>query len=193
MNTAAFSTAIIGSVLVISAYIIVFGNETATSYTQSRFWVNIRQDTAASLVPLQLLAAFGFITFVIEACGVITPDAEPKQGVLTYTYALTICLAAFTLSSALWPFAARSYLDHRDTRILAGANVAANTSEKLAATLTATCLVIAAISAIVMTAGAFEGDMRPQAVIGVLFFANVVVLADGVGWNSKMLYSAFSS
>ena len=53
-------------------------------------------------------------------------------------------------------------------------------------------LVVAAIMAILMVAAAFEDDMNPVGLYGVLAFATIVVLVDGVGWNAKLIYSHYN-
>ena len=50
-------------------------------------------------------------------------------------------------------------------------------------------MVLAALVAIVMTAGAFEADLEWPAVVGVLVFSCVVVMSDSEGWNAKLIHA----
>lgn len=193
---------IIGSAAVCVAYIDVFGNETEESasasastalsksnssndgdaYTNSRFWIGISQDTAMVIWPLQLMAAAGFVVFV--AC--LFMDARKRhgviadKGVLSYLNggASVIIFSVFFLCSYYWPYATRDYLD-------------GGSSSGWDMTRTSLSLVGAAISAMLMVAGTFEAGMHPMAICGVLAFAMVVVLADGVGWNAKLIHSHY--
>lgn len=177
-DIASLIVVIIGSIAVISSYIIVFGNE-EDGYTTSRFWVGIPASTATSIIPLQLIAAIGFFMFTVYALGIVAPS--PTVGILSYQngYVTTVLYAMFFIASTIWPFATLSYLNEKKA-----------TSPSAVHLLGVVCpLLIAAISSILFTAGAFEADMHPVAVVGILLFSNVVVLADGVGWNAKLIWS----
>lgn len=177
-DIASLIVVVVGSIAVISSYIIVFGNE-EDSYTTSRFWVGIPAPTATSIIPLQLIAAIGFFMFTVYALGLVAPS--PTIGILSYHngYVTTVLYAMFFIASTVWPFATLSYLNEQKTA-----------SPSVVYLFGAVCpLLIAAISSILFTAGAFEADMHPVAVVGILLFSNVVVLADGVGWNAKLIWS----
>jgi len=127
-----------------------------------------------ALIPLQFIAGFGYIVFILYASGVA--EKRPQQGILTYLngHILTLSIWIFSIASILWPILTLWYLDkgpHTLTRAL----------------LPAGSLVLAAVAAIVMTAGAFEADLKWPAVIGILAFSSVVVLADAIGWQSKLI------
>lgn len=165
-----------GSVALAWSYARVFSGE-GGDYVGSRFWVGIPRATATALVPMQLLAAVGFLAFVPFATGIA--GRAPRTGILSYAegYASTALFAVFFAASIAWPYAARSYLDEK-------AVGAATAADLLGAVFP---LVVAAVCALLFTAGAFEGDMHPVSVVGVLLFSTVVVLADGVGWNAKLI------
>ena len=164
--------AVIGGICVISAYYLVFKDETG-SYTDSRFWIGIPPANASSIIPLQALAAIGYVLFILGLAGHI--GKRPTAGILSYSNGTVgiWLIVAFSLASTLWPFATRWYLDGE-----AGA---------ARAIFPVSTLLVAAIAAILMVAGAFEGDMHWISTLGILMFANVVVLADAVGWNAKLL------
>ena len=158
-------------------------------YTHSRFWIGISSDTAMVLWPLQLLAGTGFVAFTAslfldayrrrdEAPGI--GRAIAHKGVLSYMNGgVTVAaFAVFFLCSYMWPYATRDYLDGGGESTWDMARVALS-------------LAGAAISVVVMVAGAFEADMHPVAIWGVLAFATVVVLVDGVGWNAKLIHSHY--
>ena len=163
-----------GSIAVMWSYYRVFGTE-SSSYATSRFWIGIPANTANAIMPLQIIAGIGFIVFTIRALGL--SGSSPTVGILSYYngFATTMIYAAFFIASTVWPFATRYYLDNKGTTMQL---------------LGVVCpLIIAAVSSILLTAGAFEADMDYSAVIGVLVFSNVVVLADGIGWNAKLIWS----
>lgn len=166
----------VGGLAVVLSYAVVFAGE-RSSYLDSRFWAGIPPSTAAVLVPLQVLAGVGFVVFTLHATGLV--GRSPGTGVLSYLhgYATTVLYAVFMASSVAWPFTARTYLDARD----AGE---ATTLQLLAVVGP---LVLAATSALLFTAGAFEATMHPTAIVGALAFATVVVLVDGVGWNARLI------
>ena len=167
IDTPALVSAGIGGSLVLLAYVIVFRNE-KESYVKSRFWVGINESTATALIPLQLAAAIGYIVFILYASGVA--DKRPQRGILTYLngYSLTLSIWVFSIASILWPFSTQWYLDGSQTLHRA--------------LLPASSLILAAVAAIVMTAGAFEADLRWPAILGIIAFSSVVVMADAVGW-----------
>lgn len=177
-DIASLIVVVAGSIAVISSYISVFGNE-EDSYTTSRFWLGIPASTATSIIPLQLIAALGFFMFTGYALGLVAPS--PTVGILSYHngYVTTVLYAMFFIASAVWPFTTLSYLNEKKT-----------TSPSFVHLFGVVCpLLVAAISSIVFTAGAFEADMHPVAVVGILLFSNVVVVADGIGWNAKLIWS----
>ena len=53
--------------------------------------------------------------------------------------------------------------------------------------LTCSCLWISSIAVMLLVAGTFEADPPFYALVGILLLANVVVLADGVGWSSRCI------
>jgi len=158
----------IGSLAVIATYLYVFSQEDE-SYLISRFWVGIPRQTATALVPLQAAAAVGYIVFLGQA-------VHAESGLLTYLEgrALAALVATFSAASVAWPLATRWYLDGQPTVARAMAP--------------ATSLVLAALAAIGMTAGAFEADLHWSGVIGSLIFANVVVLTAVVTMDFASLY-----
>ena len=184
-----------GGVLVGTAYWDVFGREPAKppgdkgdGYTNSRFWLGIRQDTAMLLWPLQLVAGLGFVVFVTY----LLIDARRRRGtiaekgILSYLNggAAVLIFAAFFVSSYIWPYATKDYLDSADSS-------ANGRGDGWCLVYVSLSLAVAAVSAILMVAGAFEANMHPLAVWGVLNFALVVVLADAVGWNAKLIHGHY--
>lgn len=169
----------LGCVMVVASYAHVFSGEAGT-YTASRFWVGIPQKTAAALVPLQVAAAVGFLLFVVPITGMVEGQ-QPRRGLLTYMrggYAAAAIFAVFFASSSAWPYAARIYLDAHES----------GDARWWQAALPVAALSAAALSAIAMVAGSFEADMPAYSCVGVVVFASVVVLADAVGWNAKLLH-----
>lgn len=176
IDVPALILAAIGGAAVLVAYYGVFKDE-KDSYVESRFWIGIHRSTATALVPFQVTAAFGYIVFLLYASGVA--GTRPQQGILTYGggCGLAASVTTFSLASVLWPILTKWYLDDGPLTLSR-------------ALLPASSLVLAAAAAVVMVAGAFEANLRWPAIIGVLAFSSVVVMADGVGWQSKLLFKA---
>ena len=168
---------VLGGFAVVLSYVLVFRTETA-GYTASRYWLGTTPvATASALIPLQIAGGLGFLVFVACVTGCVG-NTVPTRGILSYGngFVCTATVAIFLAASSAWPFATQRYLD-----LTPDARAWSDAAGPVAA------LVAAALSAIVMVAGAFEGDMHPAAICGVLVFAMVVVLADGVGWNSMLI------
>ena len=186
---AALATATLGGVGVVISYVLALRNEPPGAYTESRLWVGIPAQTAQALVPLQLVAAVGYIVFTAEVTGLSHwlglrdgSHKKPERGLFKHDHVLPACFAVFSVASMAWPWLAVAYADAKGT-----------SSARSLALSAAFSLILAAVSAICMVAGAFEADQSQFAVLGVLAFATVVVLADGVGWNARLLVVALSA
>ena len=172
IDNAAIIATLSGAFAVLLTYYLVFRNE-QSGYFNSRFWLEIPETTTRSLFyGLQIPAAFGYLTFVSYATGLM--GKRPQEGILQYwdKKGLTLMICVFSLASVAWPIFTKSYLDNN------GGVIPPVIS-----------LVIASVAAILMTAGAFEADMEWPAILGILVFSTVVVMADGVGWNAKLLHN----
>lgn len=176
---------VVGGVAVCWAYVEVFSKENE-SYTNSRFWLGISPDTATALIPLQLLAAIGFVIFVSTLILGAFKDKNKRfaaNGILGYLngFACVIILFLFFACSVVWPFAAREYLNSQQ-------NDPEGRGSVWWLSATAGSLFTAGAMAILMVAGAFENDMHFAAIYAVLIFSTVVFLADAIGWNAKLIY-----
>ena len=164
--------------LVLYSYYDVFSSETQ-NYINSRFWLGLDSESVKFIIPLQILAMIGFIIFIYYC---LSDKTEPKKGLLTYFNGnlLAILLFIFFISSTFWSYTTKNYLN----------NGIFNLSKAIVPSLT---LIISAICVILITAGAFEANMNREAIISVLFFSLVVVLIDGVGWNSRLLFNTIKN
>jgi hypothetical protein len=162
----------LGSVSVLLSYYSVFSGE-SQSYTRSRFWLGLSEENVKAVIPLQVASAIGFLVFLVSAIA-----HPPRQGILSYLdgYGTPVILAAFFASSTAWTFLTKAHLDRPHACSWIGPSAA---------------LIVAAISAVLLTAGVFEDDSSPpHRVLGALAFATVVTLVDAVGWNSRLILSA---
>lgn len=176
IDAPALTLAAVGGAAVLITYGVVFRNE-RESYVESRFWLGIPASTATAMIPLQAAAALGYLVFLLYASGVA--DTRPQKGILTYGngHGLAASVAVFSVASMLWPILTRWYLDSGSPTVSR-------------ALLPGASLVLAAGAAVVMVAGAFEADLRWPAILGILTFSSVVVMADAIGWQSKLIFSA---
>ena len=166
----ALIAAALGGGAVMVTYALVFRSE-QRGYFDSRFWLNVPPSTARALLGLQISAALGYLVFLAYATGLVGKGPATK-GILQYwdKTGLTLSVVLFSAASLMWPLLTKLHLD-----------------DGWAAGWPAASLVAASTAAIVMTAGAFEADLEWPAILGVLAFSCVVVMADGVGWNAKLL------
>lgn len=176
-DTVALISAAVGGTLVLGTYYAVFRGE-AQVYRESRYWLGLDPSSVDWLVPLQATAGIGFLVFLAYASGAVD-GRRPNRGLLSYAdgHGLAIAVAVFSLASVAWPLATRFYLDDGPPTVTR-------------ALLPASSLVAAAASAIAMTAGAFEANLPGPALVAVLLFSTVVVMADAVGWNARLLLGA---
>ena len=168
----ALFTAIVGGLTVLLTYMLFFVGEEG-GYFKSRFWLNIPVSTTRALCyGLQIPAGIGYLVFLAYATGSVGTGAATK-GILQYwdRKGLAMAIALFSLASVMWPIFTKLHFD-----------------EGWGAGWPVASLITAAAAAIIMTAGAFEGDLQWPAILGVLVFSSVVVMADGVGWNAKLLH-----
>ena len=166
---ATIAVSMIGSMSVLFSYYQVFASE-SEGYIRSRYWLGIREDNVRAIVPLQIAAAIGFVVFLIAVI-----NEPPQKGILSYAngYSTAMILAMFFVSSTMWTYTIKSHLDNPQHLSWVGPSAS---------------LVVAALSAILITAGVFEDDSSTQyKILGALAFATVVTMVDAVGWNSRLI------
>ena len=155
----------------LTTYVLAFQGETR-GYFESRFWVQIPPSTARAICyGLQIPAALGYLVFLAYSTGLVG-EGRASRGALS-SHGLVAWVSVFSAASVAWPILTKLHLD-----------------DGLSAAAPAASLVVAAIAATMMTAGAFEADLEWPAVLGVLMFSCVVVMADAVGWNAKLIYDS---
>jgi len=174
-------TSLLGIAIAFS-YVLVFGNITDVfnfdgivhSYIDSPYWFGMSRNNVYSLIVLQLLAAVGYIMWIIWVC----TETNYGTSVLRFRWVRSLLVVLFLGFSTLWPFSAYYYM------------VSPSLGRSL---LTCSCLWISSIAAILMVAGTFEANSPPYALVGILLLSNVVVLADGVGWSAKCIQHSLYS
>ena len=166
---ATVAVSVIGSISVLFSYYQVFSPE-SEGYTKSRYWLGIKEDNVKAIVPLQVAAGIGFVVFLVAII-----NEPPQKGILSYAngYGTAMILALFFVSSTMWTYTIKSHLDNPRPDSWVWPSIS---------------LVIAALSAILITAGVFEDDSSSQyKILGALAFATVVTMVDAVGWNSRLI------
>ena len=108
---------VLGSGAVFYSYADVFASE--DNYATSRYWVGVNPNAVIVLVPLQLQAGMGFIMFVSSLLvkAFKTSNRIAAKGIFSYRDggACVVVFFCFFSASIAWPFAARAYLDSKDT------------------------------------------------------------------------------
>ena len=177
-----FSFASLLGISIAVSYVFVFGNVTNAfqfdgivhSYVDSPYWFGMSKNSVYSIIVFQGLAAIGYIMWLFWVC----TETNYGTSILRFRWVRSLLIVLLLGSSTLWPFSAYYYI------------VSPSLARSL---LTCFCLWIASISVILMVAGTFEADSPSYALVGILLLANVVVLADGVGWSAKCIQHSFYS
>jgi hypothetical protein len=142
-------------------------------YLQSHYWLDLQADTVALIVFLQVLAAAGAIVWFIWLA--TTPDKDLQNTIFQSESNRIFIIQLFLWASALWPFAAHSYMTDR------------NTTKAILACIP---LWVAAVAVVLMIGGSFEAGCPPIPMLGVLFLGTVVVLCDAAGWAAACIKNA---
>jgi hypothetical protein len=170
MNTSSLVITIIGGILVLLSYYLVFKGS-KKGYLDSEYWLGQSKSTVIVFFIFQLLAAVGFLMAFATPNGWLF-GSGPQGGVLGDPIVFNIVLIVFFLAAASWAFLARAGLK----------------GSKPAAIGCSISLVITAICAILLLAGAVEEkDSKWYKVLGTLLFGITVILSDGIAWNAKFI------
>ena len=163
MDIIALMVTLVGGILVLVSYIIVFGRLTPGNYFTHPFWYDIKADVIKVLLVFQSLAAIGFLTAI--SSWIINP---PSNGLMGRSGALSSTLGVFLATAALWPW-------------MVHMNYPALTVGSLLGT---------AAASIALLAGAIEEDNPKWWIVwGTLQLSACTVLGDGVMWNAKYIKS----
>lgn len=178
------SSALVGGLVALSYALVLFDvagqfplNLPATSgYTENHYWLGLPVDTVASLIPLQVFAAVGAVTWFVWL--VTTPDKDLQNSILHSETNRLLIVQLFLWASIIWPFAAHFYMLDRNTP---------------RAVLACLPLWVAATAVVLMVGGSFEAGCPPIPMMGVLFLGMVVVLCDGAGWAAVCIKTTLNS
>ena len=152
------------SIVLILSYAHVFSGE---SYLTSRYWFGIPETAVKCIIPLQLLAAAGFVYLVMSLF-----PGEPDETVPRWLRCAALPLiVVFLVASIVWPFAVRASLEHNST---------------VATALTVGSLLVVAATSLAFVVGAFQ-SAKSGMILASLALAIIVVLVDGIGWNARFL------
>ena len=156
------TTIILGSLVLLSYYIVLVKWEPGPNYFTHKFWLGIDPTIVKILTCLQVLAAIGFVI----ALGTWIFD-KPTSGIMgKHQYILPLTLAVLLITAIIWPFA--TYFD--------------------ISWLVVSSLVMTAICSILLLAGSIE-ENTPKwwVILGWLLLSTVTVLGDAVVWNAKYI------
>lgn len=141
-------------------------------YLNSPYWLGMRRSTARALAVMQVAAAVGYVAWFAYVLA-----APPSRGLLGDARWLVALNVAFLAASAAWPYGAWYMLEHP--------------GRVSAALLAAAPLWVAAAATAALVGGTFEARYESAVpAVGVLLLANVVVVADGIGWSALAIYNA---
>ena len=141
--------------------------EDAKSYLRSPYWVGLPWQPFGSSV--QVLAPWATVWSVYVYTN------PPTRGLLQDRRWFLGALSIFLVASTAWPYAAHQLV--RQPKSLAWA---------LASSAR---IWLAAAGVVVLVGGTFEAQYdSPLPVLGILFLALVVVIADGIGWSAAAIF-----
>ena len=177
------STGLVGA-SVLTSYGMVLGNignifplENVDSYSYftSPYWLGANSESIRALVVLQILAAFGYVVWVLW---LTSTNTVITYGVLQSPFIRFVLIQSFLLSSLAWPFTAYYFMRQQTL---------------MRSIIACVPLWGAALSVIVLIGGTFEAKAPAVPTLGILALGTVVVLADGVGWCALALYPTIHS
>ena len=174
-------------IAVLLSYYIVF-NSNSESYFDSKYWLGIPDNVKTGIIIFQIIAGISYMIWIY-----LMFTYPPKTGILSYdilgTKGLTILISLFLISSMLWPFTLQ-YINFDNLSVQQ-------------ALITNSTIWVASFAASLLLAGTFEdmsGLNNPNfennsminyiKFITILFFCIVVILLDGIGWSSILLYKS---
>lgn len=153
---------------VLGSYVPIVKDQLSKRYDH---WLGLPNDTRYMFYALQLLAAVGFVTFILYYC---MKKDEPVHGLFSYNKAIVPSLVGILLLAAVgWSV---------------GSVLHSNRPSVGSTALVSGSLVVTALCSLLLLAGQFE-DQDPvwYVSLGLLLFCLVTVLGDGVGWNARFL------
>jgi len=135
----------------------------------------MKSKNVKALVPFQLLSGIGAISWVYDI-----RKNPPKSGILKEKIfkepVYEILITTFLIGSIMWPLSLKQK------------NITTQKTKKKTL-LSVVGLLIAAVSGIIAQAGTFENDNSSvQSLISITVFNITVVLLDGIGWSSRIIY-----
>ena len=170
MNILPFIITIIGVIIVLLSYYIVFKGSGKT-YLTSDYWLGQPSSIVKIFVIFQVLAVIGFLMFMASPSGWLF-GKSPQGGILGNSTLFNIILILFFLSSASWAFLAREGMK----------------GSKMYAILCSISLIITAICSIIFIAGSVE-ETKPRwfVVLGTILLGITTILGDGASWNARFI------
>ena len=132
-------------------------------------WLQIPDDTRYMFYALQLLAAVGFIVWIIHYC---SKESEYKTGLFSYSKSVVPVLVTLLLVASI-----------------AGPSVqyCARVPSAGTTVLTSGSLIVTACAPSCFLLVSWIDNPAWYATLGLLLFCLVTVLGDGVGWNARFL------
>ena len=162
---------IVLGILVLISYIPIGRRQIGGSFD---YWLGLSMSLRPYLYVLMAIAAAGFIMMMVD----YLTSPPPTDGLFAkheavFPVIVSVCLTA----SALWSVFVLQY-----------SQATQQAHRRGWAAATSTTLVVAALCSILLIAGQVEkSNTSISGFVGSILFGLVVVLVDGVGWNSRLL------
>lgn len=160
----------IGGAGVLGSYVPLVMDQRAGKYD---FWLGIRPDVRHMFYAFWVLAAAGFLFYTMNAAF----GEPPVNGAGLFSYAPGIragLIGVVLAASILWSVFVVAYARSEPR----------STVYKI---LTVACLLVVAVAALLLLAGEAERGASWYVILGLMLFALVPVLVDGVMWNARFI------
>lgn len=162
---------------------ILLGGATLASYVplvkqqvtnKHDYWLGFPKECRIVFYVLQVLAAVGFVTFVVS----YLRDGNFTQGLFSYHPAIVPIIVTIMLAACFaWGLAVVAYMNRKTA-----------SAGKWLKWVCVVALVVTAVCAMLLLAGNAESESpKWYALLGLLCFALVTVLGDGVAWNARFI------
>ncbi len=157
------STVGVGGLAVLASYSLIY-----LDYTKHDYWVGITQSSQHMFYAFWVLAALGFIWYIVSHVALPTPD---HAGLFSYgTWIRPLIVGIVLLGSCLWSVFVWCTFNKQWSKVWASG-----------------ILVVVGLCTLLLLAGEAEAQAPWYRIAGLMLFAMTTVLIDPVMWNAQFI------
>ena len=162
-SKALLSVSCIGGLAVLASYVLI-----AKDYKNHDYWVGIHPNSKTMFYVFWVLAAMGFVWYIVSQLVYPTQD---KTGLFSHrTWIRPLLVGIILVCSLLWSIFVYMYYNKKWSKVW-----------------TSLVLIFTAISTLLLLAGEAETNAPWYRILGLMLFAITTVLIDAVMWNAKFI------